>query len=262
MDSITVVKIGGKVLNQPSMLEVFLDQFHQLTGPKLLVHGGGVLATALAQRMGVDVQMIDGRRITDEQMRDIVVMMYGGLVNKTVVAQLQAKGCSSIGLTGADANTIVSTKRPPVNGLDYGWVGDPREVGHAFLHTLLVANHVPVIAPLTHDGKGNLLNTNADTMARYLASSLVSYGSVSLLYAFELQGVLRDINQPTSLIKSLDQSGYDEARSNQWISEGMIPKLDNAFEAKKAGVQEVSLVRYDQLVSLQQGDFDEYTRLQ
>ncbi|MFZ9046513.1 MAG: acetylglutamate kinase, partial [Cyclobacteriaceae bacterium] len=180
---------------------------------------------------------------------------------KTVVANLQSKGCPAIGLTGADANLIHSTKRPPIDGLDYGWVGDPASVNHSFLQLLLQTGMVPVIAPLTHEGEGNLLNTNADTIARFIASSLAQYAKVKLYYAFELPGVLEEITKKESLIKSLERTQYQVAKETGSINEGMIPKLDNAFAAKEAGVAEVALVQYDQLEYLKEEGFDAYTRL-
>jgi acetylglutamate kinase len=261
MDKVSVIKIGGNVLNDPEKLEAFLHQFSQLKGRKILVHGGGVIATQMAERSGIPVQMKEGRRITDDQMIDVVVMTYGGLVNKQIVARLLQKGIHAIGLTGADGNLILSDKRPPVNGLDYGWVGDPKEVNTTFLNTLLGSGLTPVVAPLTHDGKGHLLNTNADTMAQFTAVALAKESDVELIYAFELDGVLEDVEDAASLIKTIDPEKYQQLKSKGIIHSGMIPKLDNAFTAIEAGLSSVSLVKFDLLSKLEEQGFDAFTRL-
>ena len=261
MERISVVKIGGNVLNKDEMLQDFLKQFAQLPGPKLLVHGGGIVATQLAGQLGVPVQMKEGRRITDDQMIDVVVMTYGGLMNRQVVAKLQYLGVNALGLTGADGNILLSKKRPPVDGLDYGWVGDPHETNTTLLLQWLKSGLVPVLAPLTHDGYGHLLNTNADTMAQHLAVSLADEASVDLIYAFELAGVLEDVNSDKTLIREITPDRYKELKTNGIIHSGMIPKLDNAFKALDAGLNSVSLVKYNELSKLGETNFHDYTRL-
>lgn len=261
MRSVSVVKIGGKVLQETALLDEFLTQFSELLGTKILVHGGGVIATDLANRLGVSSTLADGRRVTDDEMIDIVVMTYGGLLNRQLVAKLQAQDVQAIGLTGADANLILSTKRPPVDGLDFGWVGDPLRVNASQLNALLSQGLVPVIAPLTHDGLGNMLNTNADTMARFVAMELAKTCQVSLIYAFELPGVMQDVNDSDSIIKKLSLEKYNKLKDEKMITSGMLPKMDNAFEAHRAGVQEVAIIKYDQIRNLKNRAFDEYTRL-
>lgn len=261
MESVSVVKVGGKVLQEKAMLDEFLAQFAQLSGSKILIHGGGVLATELADRLGIPSKLADGRRVTDDEMIDVVVMTYGGLLNRQLVAKLQARSVPAIGLTGADANLILSSKRLPVDGLDFGWVGDPVQVNTTQLSALLNQGLVPVVAPLTHDGQGHMLNTNADTIARFVASELAKSFKVSLTYTFELPGVMQDINDADSLIKKLSVEKYQALKEGEMITSGMLPKMDNAFAALHSGVQEVTLIKYDQIVNLNNLAFDDYTRL-
>lgn len=237
-DNLTIIKVGGKIVEQPDTLDALLRDFAAIDGYKLLVHGGGRSATALAAELGVETRMVDGRRVTDDDMLRIVTMVYGGLVNKTVVARLQGLGVDALGLTGADLNVILSHRRE-VREVDYGWVGDVDRVNVDMLAGLLRIGAVPVIAPLTHDGKGHLLNTNADTMAGETAKALASVFNVRLVYCFEKPGVLRDENDDASVISVITPSVYRELKEAKIVTGGMIPKLDNAFEAVEAGVEQV-----------------------
>lgn len=237
-DNLTIIKVGGKIVEQPDTLDALLRDFAAIDGYKLLVHGGGRSATALATELGVETRMVDGRRVTDDDMLRIVTMVYGGLVNKTVVARLQGLGVDALGLTGADLNVILSHRRE-VREVDYGWVGDVDRVNVDMLAGLLRIGAVPVIAPLTHDGKGHLLNTNADTMAGETAKALASVFNVRLVYCFEKPGVLRDENDDASVISVITPSVYRELKEAKIVTGGMIPKLDNAFEAVEAGVERV-----------------------
>lgn len=237
-DNLTIIKVGGKIVEQPDTLDALLRDFAAIDGYKLLVHGGGRSATALAAELGVETRMVDGRRVTDDDMLRIVTMVYGGLVNKTVVARLQGLGVDALGLTGADLNVILSHRRE-VREVDYGWVGDVDRVNVDMLAGLLRIGAVPVIAPLTHDGKGHLLNTNADTMAGETAKALASVFNVRLVYCFEKPGVLRDENDDASVISVITPSVYRELKEAKIVTGGMIPKLDNAFEAVEAGVERV-----------------------
>ena len=238
MEKVNVIKVGGAVVEDAAALQSFLAQFASVEGLKVLVHGGGRSATAMAARLGIETKMLDGRRITDEAMLEVVTMVYGGLVNKTIVARMQAKGLDAIGLTGADLDSIRSDKRPSVP-IDYGFAGDVRTVnGHA-LHTLLAAGFVPVMAPLTHDGKGQLLNTNADTIAAEVAKGLVPYYDVTLTFCFEKKGVLANPQDEDSVIPRIDRASYDALVADGTLSGGMLPKIHNAFAALDAGVTRV-----------------------
>ncbi|MDH5610685.1 MAG: acetylglutamate kinase [Cyclobacteriaceae bacterium] len=254
-----VIKVGGNVIENPEMLQPFLKAFSQLQGYKLLVHGGGKVATALASQLGYPTQMVEGRRMTDDNMLRVVTMTYGGLVNKSIVAQLQSLGCNALGMTGADGNLMLSVKRPLSGGHDYGWVGDPVQVNAPLLTALLVNQQVPVIAPLTHDGKGNLLNTNADTMANTLAGALAPVHDVHLVYAFELNGVMEDLNDPSSLIPKIDRPGYQALKEKGSIHSGMIPKLDNAFDAIDKGASSVRIINYQSINQLNNEEYNQYT---
>ncbi len=240
MQDITIVKVGGKVVETPETLNELLTDFVQLPGHKILVHGGGRSATKIAEQLGIQTKMVDGRRITDQETLKVVTMVYGGLVNKNIVAALQAKGANAIGLTGADLNLIKANKRP-VKEIDYGFVGDVESVQVEELSNLINKNVVPVVAPLTHDGNGNMLNTNADTMASALASALAEYFNVNLIYCFEKKGVLSNPNDEESVISSLTYDLFKQYQQNGVIIEGMIPKLDNGFNAIKAGVTKVNI---------------------
>ncbi len=234
----TIVKIGGKVVDHSSQLNTFLQHFSCLPSPKILVHGGGTSATALADKLGVTATMINGRRITDAAMLEIATMVYGGLVNKKIVAQLQALGQNSLGLTGADLNMILAHKRP-VGDIDYGFAGDIDEVNVAMLQLLLEQHIVPVFAPLTHNQQGQLLNTNADTIASTVAGSLAKRYDVTLMYCFERPGVLTDSDNDETVIPLLTPLSYRTLKTSGAIHNGMIPKLDNAFDALSQGVTQI-----------------------
>jgi acetylglutamate kinase len=238
MNQLTIVKVGGKVVEEPEALKALLKDFSLIAGHKILVHGGGRLATQLSEELGIKSQMIEGRRITDAETLKVILMVYAGLINKSIVAQMQALCLDAIGLTGADMNLMLSAKRP-VKDIDYGYVGDVQEVNAPALNELLNQNLVPVVAPVTHDGKGQLLNTNADTIAGEIAKALAYSFNVRLIYCFEKKGVLRDENDEESVIKSIDKEEFIQYKEAGIIKEGMIPKLENAFNALAAGVKEV-----------------------
>ncbi|MEQ8473321.1 MAG: acetylglutamate kinase [Marinoscillum sp.] len=246
-ETLHIIKIGGAVIENPEMKQAFLDGFVGLEGKKILVHGGGRIATEIGERLGLKTQMVEGRRVTDDATIDLVTMVYGGLVNKQMIAQLQSLGVNAIGLTGADASIITSQKRPVKNGVDYGWVGDPQKVNDQFLVSLLTAGSIPVIAPLTHDGQGHILNTNADTMAGTLAVAMAEHFDVNLILTFELDGVMQDVNDPNSLMVNFQESFFKEMKSTGAIHSGMIPKLENAFKALNSGVKTVRICKYDQI---------------
>jgi len=251
-DKLTIIKVGGKIVEEPETLAALLRDFAAIEGFKLLVHGGGRSATKIAAQLGIETQMIDGRRVTDQQMLEVVTMVYGGLVNKTIVARLQALSIDALGMTGADMNIIRSDRRP-VKTVDYGFVGDVKEVNSQALATLIRAGVVPVIAPLTHDGNGSMLNTNADTMAGETAKGLASLFDVQLIYCFEKAGVLRDENDDDSVISLVNRDIYAQLRNDGIVVGGMIPKLDNAFEAIDAGVSEVIITKASALNNLSSG---------
>ena len=240
MQGITIVKVGGKVVETPESLQELLTDFVALPGLKILVHGGGRSATKVAEQLGIETKMVDGRRITDLETLKVVTMVYAGLVNKNIVASLQAKGANAVGLTGADLNLIKAVKRP-VKEIDYGYVGDVESVQVEELTELINKNVVPVVAPLTHDGKGNMLNTNADTMASSLASALAEHFDVNLVYCFEKKGVLSNPDDDDAVIENLTHSLFKEHQKTGIIAEGMIPKLDNGFNALNDGVKKVNI---------------------
>lgn len=246
MEKITIVKVGGKVVEDTESMNALLDQFNRISSHKILVHGGGHTATEMANKLGIETEMVDGRRITGKSMLEVVTMVYGGLVNKKIVAGLQARGCNAIGLTGADLNLISAVKRP-VGEIDYGFVGDVDDVNSREIRMLIEENVVPVVAPLTHDGKGSLLNTNADTIASELAIELASYYNVYLFYCFDKKGVLIDPQDENSVIYDLDVEKYGKYRNEGLISTGMIPKLDNGFKAKRSGVKEVLITNTENM---------------
>lgn len=245
---ITVVKIGGNVIDNAEALEAFLKDFAQLQGPKCLVHGGGKLATKLSAKLGIETHMVEGRRITDRDTLDVVTMMYGGLVNKNIVARLQALGCNAIGLSGADANVIPATRRKP-NPIDYGFVGDinPRMINTTFLRLLLQTGITPVFCALCHED-GTMLNCNADTIAQSVAVALAADEQVNLVYCFEQPGVMRDVDNPDSLIPTINPASYAELKAQGIIYKGMIPKLDNAFHAISEGVSSVVIKSSSNLI--------------
>lgn len=243
-EKITVIKVGGKIVEESNTLASLLDRFAAVEGYKILIHGGGRSATGMAERLGIESRMVDGRRITDEATLQVVTMVYGGLVNKNIVAQLQARGVNALGLTGADCDIIRAHKRP-VKEVDYGFVGDVEQANGATMAKLIAGGIVPVIAPLTHDGKGNMLNTNADTMAAETAKALAGHFDVTLTYCFELPGVMRDPDDDASLIPLITRESYRELLAGGIVSGGMIPKIDNAFNAIEGGVGKVIITRAD-----------------
>lgn len=251
-EALYVVKIGGNVIDDAVKLEHFLQQFSSIKGKKILVHGGGKLATQLAKDLGIEQEMVDGRRITDAATLKIVTMVYAGYINKNIVAQLQATGSNAIGFTGADANLIKAHKRlaSASKGIDYGFVGDVDQVNTAAIEPLLTQDISIVIAPITHDGNGQLLNTNADTIAQSIATAMSSLYQVSLLYCFEKSGVLLDANDDNTVIPLIDQSNFKKLKEEQLIFAGMIPKLDNAFAALEKGVSKVIIGKAESILDL------------
>lgn len=247
-----VIKIGGNVLDDAASCMSFLKTFAALKGAKILVHGGGKLATKLAEQLGVQQQLVEGRRITDAETLKIITMVYAGLINKTVVAQLQAAGCNAIGLSGADGNVIKAHKRVQAT-LDYGFVGDVDEVNAPLLQTLLQQNTTPVLCAVSHDGAGQLLNTNADTIAQETAKALASFFDVELIYTFEKAGVLQNVADEASIIPKISAANYTILKESGAIFAGMIPKLDNAFAALNAGVARVCIGKAEQLETLVTG---------
>ena len=239
LESLLVIKVGGAVVEDEAQLTQLLRDFSAIPGRKILVHGGGRRATKVAAALGIETQMVGGRRITDSAMLDVVTMVYGGLVNKNLVARLQASGIRALGLTGADADIIRSHKRPLKDGIDFGWVGDVDRADGPQIARFIESGIVPVIAPLTHDGQGHLLNTNADTMASETAKALAPLYDVTLIYAFEKPGVLRDADDDTSVIPIITREDFQRLCADGTISGGMLPKIENALAAVDAGVSRV-----------------------
>ncbi|WP_417859979.1 acetylglutamate kinase [Winogradskyella sediminis] len=246
METLKVIKIGGNIIDNEEALTAFIKDFSTLAGPKVLVHGGGKLATKLAAKMNIPVTMNEGRRITDADTLDIITMVYAGKINKNIVAQLQANNCNAVGFSGADGNTIVSEKRP-VNSIDYGFVGDVKNVNTNVLEILLNNEITPVFCAITHDKNGQLLNTNADTIASELAIGLSSIFNTELYYCFEKNGVLEDVENEDSVIENIDTESYQHLKDNNIIFEGMLPKLDNCFHAIHKNVQKVCIGKSDML---------------
>lgn len=247
---IRVVKIGGNVIDDEQILSRFLDLFVQLPSPKVLVHGGGKLATRLCEQLGIKTQMIDGRRVTDKDTLDVVTMVYAGLVNKHIVAQLQTRGQKAIGLSGADANFIPAHRRSPIP-VDYGFVGDivAEEVNADFLQSLLQQGIVPVVCPLTHDGKGSMLNSNADGVASAVAIAASRIDEAQLVYCFEKQGVLSDIENEDSVIPRIDAISFEQLKTDGVISKGMLPKISSSMKAIESGVGSVVIKHADNLLN-------------
>ncbi len=241
-----LLKIGGNVIDNAQALDRFLTSFAQLKGNKILVHGGGKIATQTAEKLGIHTTMVEGRRITDQAMLDVVTMVYGGLVNKQIVAKLQGLNVNAIGLTGADARVILAHKRP-VNEIDYGFVGDLDEVNAGQIQFFLRQSLTPVFAPISYDNAGGLLNTNADTMASAIAVDLARHEPVTLVYCFEKRGVLANPDDDSSVISELMPGVYAEHKAAGSISKGMIPKLDNAFQALQNGVSKVVICHADEV---------------
>lgn len=250
-EHIKIVKVGGNIINSPAALQAFLKEFAALEGKKILVHGGGALATELAARLGITQQMIDGRRVTDAETLKIVTMVYAGYVNKQVVSGLQSYGCNAIGICGADGHIITARRR--TFPADFGFAGDIDRVDTDALSALLLHFDTVVVAPLTMDVSGQLLNTNADTIARSVAAALSAAAPCELIYTFEKNGVLQDVEQPDSVIPLLTAAHYQQLREEQRIFAGMLPKLDNAFLALREGVGSVYIGPADQLKALSEG---------
>lgn len=247
-EHLTIIKVGGKIVENSESLNSLLKDFAAVEGKKLLVHGGGRSATQMAARLGVETKMVDGRRITDEAMLEVVTMVYGGLVNKRIVAGLQALGIDAVGLTGADMNIVLSDKRK-VSAVDYGWVGDVKRVNAEAVATLIESGCCPVVAPLTHDGCGHMLNTNADTMAGEMAKAMAAHYDVTLMFCFEKPGVLADENDDSSLIPTITPAVLDDLKRRGVVSGGMIPKLDNAIACVSAGVESVVITQADRIAN-------------
>jgi acetylglutamate kinase len=246
--SLLVVKAGGQVIDNPEVLQKFLAAFADLPGAKILVHGGGKIATRIGQQLDIQPNYINGRRITDDATIDLVTMVYGGLINKQITAQLQALQCNALGLTGADGNIIPADKRP-VKDIDYGWVGDvlENEINTNLLHSLLQQNIVPVLAPLTHDGTGHLLNTNADTIASAIAVALSAHFTVTLLFCFEKKGILKSMDNETDIIARIDRQAYETLLADGTLTDGIIPKIHNALAAVDKGLHAVCIGHMDDL---------------
>lgn len=239
MEKVTIVKVGGAIVEDNEQLAQLLTDFAAIPGKKVLVHGGGRRATKVAAALGIESKMVNGRRITDTQMLEVVTMVYGGLVNKNLVAKLQAKGVNALGLTGADMDVIHSHKRPVKDRVDFGYVGDVERANGKMLQTLIQEGITPVMAPLTHDGNGNILNTNADTIASETAKALAPYYDVTLIYSFEKKGVLSNPDDDNSVIPVITRSDFEKYQADGTIGGGMIPKIENALAAVDAGVKEV-----------------------
>ncbi|QIK59551.1 acetylglutamate kinase [Dysgonomonas sp. HDW5A] len=246
LNKLTIIKVGGKIVEEEDSLKQLLHDFSKIDGFKILVHGGGRSATKIAERLGIESKMVDGRRITDSETLQVVTMVYGGLVNKNIVAGLQSLGVNALGLTGADMDIIRSDKRP-VKDIDYGFVGDVKKVKGDVLKLLIDQNIVPIIAPLSHDGQGNMLNTNADTMAAETAQAMSQYYDVSLVYCFEKKGVLMNEHDDDSVIPQLDKASYQKYVQEGIIQGGMLPKLENAFKSIEKGVSEVVITKASEI---------------
>jgi acetylglutamate kinase len=253
MDKLIIVKIGGNIIDDETKLVSFLKDFAAINERKILIHGGGKLATKLAEQMNVPQQLVDGRRITDAETLKIVTMVYAGYINKNIVSKLQANGCNAIGLSGADGNSILAHKRIHAT-MDYGFAGDIDEVNSSFFQEVLQKKLTPILAPITHDKKGQLLNTNADTIAQETAKALSSFYDVQLIYSFEKDGVLLDVNDPASVIKKINADYYQELKTEGKIFAGMIPKLDNAFTALSSGVKKVIIGKAEEIEELIDGE--------
>ena len=250
MERITVVKIGGNVIDNPAALERFVERFAALPGAKILVHGGGKLATRLAERLELEVRMVDGRRITDKGTLDVVTMVYAGLVNKQLVASLQAAGCNALGLSGADGNAVTARRRAP-GPVDFGFVGDIERVDSELLRRLLEAGIVPVFCAIMHDGRGSLLNCNADSVASAVALGAARIAPSDLVFCFEKRGVLRDPDNDASVIPEITAASFEELRRTGVVSRGMLPKIENALRAVADGVRSVVIKHADDLLSEQ-----------
>ncbi len=251
MDKLYVIKTGGNIIDDEKKLSLFLEDFASIKEKKILVHGGGKTVTAFADKLGLQQKLIDGRRITDSETLKVATMVYAGYINKNIVAQLQAADCNAIGISGADGNAVLAHKRKHVNqNIDYGFAGDIDEVNNGFLTALLDLDITPVVCPITHDKRGQLLNTNADTIANEIAKSLSAAYHVELVYIFEKSGVLYDVDHEESLVKKMNREEYKSMKENKIIFQGMIPKLDNAFSALESGVKVVKIGKAEQMQNL------------
>jgi acetylglutamate kinase len=260
MEKLIIVKIGGEVIDNPSQMDRFLKDFARISSKKVLVHGGGKIATDIGLRLGIKPNLVDGRRVTDRETLKVITMVYAGLVNKNIVSKLQSFNCNSIGLSGADAN-IFQAKKREVKETDYGFVGDIEKVNCDPIIHLLQKNIIPIIAPLTHDKKGNLFNTNGDDMAMALAVAMSHSYRTILFYCFSLPGVLQDPKRSDSLIKEISWKKYQNLKKNQKISDGMIPKMETAFFALKSGVKQVYICHSNMLLEIISGKKDIATTL-
>ena len=248
---INIVKIGGNVIDNPDALSAFLKEFSKLRGMKVLIHGGGKEATRLSGAMGIETVMIDGRRVTDRETLDVVTMVYAGLINKRIVAQLQAIGTDAIGLTGADGDIIRASRRP-ATPVDYGFVGDinPANVDDRFLESIMKSGKIPVFCAITHDGKGSLLNCNADSVASAVAIAASRIGPTRLTYCFEKPGVMADVNDESSVIPLVTAESFNELKESGVVAAGMLPKITNALESAARGVTEVRICRAEDLTEI------------
>ncbi len=246
MKTLKIIKIGGNIIDDAVVLDDFLKAFSKIEGPKILVHGGGKLATKLAHQMGVKVNMIDGRRITDAATLDIITMVYAGKINKSIIAMLQAQQCNAVGFTGADGNTIESVQRP-VKDINFGYVGDVQKVNTETTNLLLAGNVTPVFCAITHNTKGQLLNTNADTVASELAIGFAELYHTELYYCFEKSGVLIDVSNEDSVIEKINNNNYQDLKNQGIIADGMLPKLENCFHAIANNVQKVCIGKPEML---------------
>ncbi|MEL0455770.1 acetylglutamate kinase [Flavobacteriaceae bacterium SZ-1-7] len=256
MEKLSIVKIGGNIIEDENALNNFLELFSNLDGKKILVHGGGKRATAIASKLGIESKMVNGRRVTDAETLEVITMVYGGLVNKNMVAKLQALNTNAIGLTGADINSIKSEKRP-VKEVDFGFVGDVKEVAYNSIDKLIQADFTPVFCAITHDGNGQLLNTNADTITSQVAIGMSHLYNTSIYYCFELNGVLKDINDKNSVVKHIDSKAYQQLLDEGIIADGMLPKLENCFDAIKNGVKTINMGNTNMLTK----ENDNFTRI-
>jgi acetylglutamate kinase len=261
-NTLYIIKIGGNIVDNENILKNFLKEFSNIFGSNsihpfrergIIIHGGGKIATKIGDKLGIESKYVNGRRITDDETLDVVTMVYAGLINKKITAQLQANGCNAMGLTGADGNSIQAHKRI-VNEVDYGFAGDIDYVNAEYINSLLEISDALVFAPITHNKQGQLLNTNADTIAQEIAKAMSSFYNVNLIYSFEKAGVLLDVNDDATLIKELNIENYSVLKSNGKIFAGMIPKLDNAFEAVNSGVKKVIIGKAEDLLNLIEGN--------
>ncbi|WP_459212165.1 acetylglutamate kinase [Aquimarina rhabdastrellae] len=244
MNNLKIIKIGGSLLDNESLLDSFLENFAALKTPKILVHGGGKLATDLSSKLQLESKMIEGRRVTDKATLDIVTMVYSGTINTNLVAQLQAKNCNAIGLSGVDGNTIVASKRP-ISKIDYGYVGDIQSIHHQWLIPLITNGLTPVFCPITHDTNGQLLNTNADTVAAELAIAFSTHYKVSLYYCIDKNGILENVNAPNSVITTMNTERCQQLESTGTFTAGMLPKITNCFNSIAQGVAHVAIGNYE-----------------